>query len=76
MLPRTMVLHGHEHNNVLTSFPFDDDIEHDIWHYTIDVALVSWAMGWQPSEWCDALLFGRKGGAVVAGGNKTIISNY
>eukprot|EP00957_Ditylum_brightwellii_P036094 2734282-Ditylum_brightwellii.AAC.1 len=24
--------------DALTSFPFDDDIEHDVWYYSIDVA--------------------------------------
>eukprot|EP00957_Ditylum_brightwellii_P049529 3756910-Ditylum_brightwellii.AAC.1 len=23
--------------DALTSFPFDDNIEHDIWHYSIDI---------------------------------------
>eukprot|EP00957_Ditylum_brightwellii_P036666 2777373-Ditylum_brightwellii.AAC.1 len=24
--------------DAFTSFPFDDDIEHNVWHYSIDVA--------------------------------------
>eukprot|EP00957_Ditylum_brightwellii_P033503 2539058-Ditylum_brightwellii.AAC.1 len=33
------IVHGHDCNDTLTSLPFNDYIEHDVWHYLIDVAV-------------------------------------